>query len=132
MLIATLLRFTGPPGSKNRSAAVALPSGEVCVILLSRRGDRIRKAIIGRFGRSLYREVSNTKTTVMALSLRERFPHSFLPPGFVDFNFGAFANAVLHCRSCAEVKTLFRRSSSSDGEWPPLPWTVPGWIAPTD
>jgi hypothetical protein len=102
MLIATLLRFTGPPGSKNRSAAVALPSGEVCVILLSRRGDRIRKAIIGRFGRSLYREVSNTKTTVMALSLRERFPHSFFAARLRRFQFRCL-------RQCGVALPIMRR-----------------------
>jgi hypothetical protein len=134
MSIATLLRFSdGLPGTKRRYAVVALPSGEVCEIVTSRRGALVRKSIVGRFGRNLYREHIGAKVTVTALVLNHRFPDRLLPGGFVDFNLSALTNAVMHCRSCREVSTLFQQTTQQpDDGWLPRPWTMPGWMTPTN
>src|ERR1700761_4132599 len=113
-----------------RGAIVAFPSGEDCALLFSRRGVRVRRAIVGPFGPSLYREPDNAKVTVMALMLNEMYPESLLPPGFIDFNLRAFTNAALHCRSCGAVGGLFQSIVKRPGQtWPPPPWWNSDWMS---
>jgi hypothetical protein len=132
-MLIPILRFSDPPGTRNKYAAVLLLSGEVCVILIGRHGVHVRKSLIGRFGPNLYREQNGAKITVVALALHDRFPNPRLPFSILDFNLSAITNAVMHCRSCAEVKTLFLQITRRPAkDWPKPPWSSPHWITPTN
>jgi hypothetical protein len=61
---------------------------------------------------TLYRERNHIKVATVALALQDEFPDILLPAGFTEFKLIAFANAVLHCRTCAEVSTTLNKAAA--------------------
>jgi hypothetical protein len=90
-------------GRPGRGATIRLDSGESCLISVAQTGVRVKKSRFGFIGAVLYNEKNVYKAAATAKALSERFPNSLLPPGFSDPVLSAFANAVLHCSTCAEV-----------------------------
>jgi hypothetical protein len=63
----------------------------------------VKNSRFGLLGSVLYNEANIYRAAATAKALKERFPNSLLPIGFSDPVLSAFANAVLHCSTCAEV-----------------------------
>lgn len=100
-----LLHFADPSKRRpGRGATIRLDSGEPCTISIARSGVRVKKSRFGvYFGPLLYNEGNLHKVALTAEALSRQFPTSLLPPGFTDPVLRAFANAIFHCSSCAEV-----------------------------
>jgi TPR repeat protein len=91
-------------------ATIRLDSGEPCLISIAQGGVRVRKSRHGWLGPVLYDEkvVYKAASTAQALSLL--FPDSLLPSGFTNPVLSSFANAVLHCSTCAEVAIVLNEA----------------------
>jgi hypothetical protein len=70
----------------------------------------VKKSLYGFFGPLLYseRRADQTASTAQALSLL--FPDNLLPSGFKTPLLCAFANAILHCASSAEVSVTLNEA----------------------
>jgi hypothetical protein len=92
-------------------ATLELDSKEICLISVARRTGVRVKGFQGRFGRFwigffgsiLYEEKNAYKLTQMIDNLNSFFPGRGLPIKFRNPALAAFANAVWHCSSAAEV-----------------------------
>lgn len=99
-----VLNFADPSnGRPGLGATIQLDNGEPCLISIAQTGMLVKKSRFGFMGPVLYNEKNIYQAAATAKALSERFPDSLLPPGFTDPVLSAFANAVLHCASCAEV-----------------------------
>jgi hypothetical protein len=98
----TLLYFADSPAG-GCGATIRLDSGEPCLLSVAQSSVFVRKSRFGIFGPVLYRErvIYNSAKTAQALA--SLFPDNLLPAGFKNPVLRAFANAIMHCASCAEV-----------------------------
>src|SRR5271165_5458021 len=100
----TLLHFADPSNKRpGLGATIRLDSGEPCTISVARVGVLVRKSRFGLFGPVLYNEKNLYRAAATAKALSERFTRNLLPSGFTDPVLSAFANAIFHCSTCAEV-----------------------------
>jgi len=99
-----VLFFADPSnGRPGLGATIRLDSGEPCLISIAQTGVRVRKTRFGFLGPVLYSEKNVYQAAATAKALSERFPNNLLPTEFSNPVLRAFANAVLHCSTCAEV-----------------------------
>jgi hypothetical protein len=98
-----------------RGATIRLDSGEPCLVSIARTGVRVRKSRLGFFGPILYNEKNVYQAALTAQALDMLFPDRLLPPGFVDSVLSAFANAIMHCATCAEVAITLNRATDKAG-----------------
>lgn len=89
--------------------SIRLDSGEKVWILFSKYGCVVRKQ--GFFIKPrLYYEPDTDAVIKMAAKLMSRFSDQTAPPVFHNHILYAVANAVWHCASIAEVKSVFRNA----------------------
>lgn len=110
----TLIYFADPSnGRLGRGATIRLGSGEPCSVSIARTGVRVKKSRLGWFGPLLYNETNLYKVAQTAEALDRQFPANLLPPGLTDPVLRAFANAIFHCSSSAEVAVILNRATSA-------------------
>jgi hypothetical protein len=71
----------------------------------------VKKSRFGLFGPVLYNEKNLYRAAATAKALSERFTRNLLPPGFTDPVLSAFANAIFHRSTCAEVAVTLNETS---------------------
>ena len=71
----------------------------------------MKKSRFGWLGPILYHEKNLYKAASTAIALNVLFPDNLLPTGFTDPALRAFANAVLHCSTCAEVAIILNEAT---------------------
>jgi hypothetical protein len=106
-----VLFFSDP--SNNRpglGATIQLDSGEPCMVSIAQGWVRVKKTRFGFFGAILYAEKAAYKTALTARALSFLYPKSLLPPGFTDPVLREFANAIMHCSTCAEVSIVLNEA----------------------
>jgi hypothetical protein len=86
-----------------RGATIRLDSGEPCTVSIAQSGVRVKKSRFGLLGPVLYNEKNIYQAALTAEALSSLFPNNLLPPGINDPVLIAFANAIMHCSTCAEV-----------------------------
>jgi hypothetical protein len=70
----------------------------------------VKKSRLGFFGALLYEEKVAYKTALTAKALSFLYPKSLLPPGFTNPVLRAFANAIMHCSTCAEASIVLNEA----------------------
>jgi hypothetical protein len=119
-----VLFFAEPSnGRPGLGATIRLDSGEPCLISIAQTGVRVKKTRFGFLGPVLYNEENVYRAAATARALSERFPNNLLPAEFSNPVLRAFANAVLHCSTCAEVAVTLNEAlgavQSMGGAAPP-------------
>jgi hypothetical protein len=109
--MATLLFFADSPHA-GHGATVRLDSGEPCLLSIAPAQSwvRVKKSRYGIFGPMLYSERRADQTALTARALSLLFPDNLLPSGFRTPVLCAFANAILHCASSAEVAVTLNQA----------------------
>jgi hypothetical protein len=115
MMVPKLLYFADG-GRRGLGATIRLDSGEPCLISCAQTGVRVKKTRYGFLGPILFEEKSAYRAARTAMTLDDQFPDSLLPPGFTNPVLKAFANAILHCATCAEVTVILNEASNSSGK----------------
>jgi hypothetical protein len=115
----TLLHFADPSNRRpGLGATIRLDSGELCSLSIARIGAIVRRSRFGFFGPVLYQEKNLYQVAATAAALTDRFPDNLLPAGFTDPVLSAFANAIFHCSTCAQVSIILngalKERSSTD------------------
>jgi hypothetical protein len=106
-----VLFFADPSnGRPGLGATIRLDSGEPCLISIAQTGVRVKKTRFGFLGPVLYSEKNVCRAAATAEALSERFPNNLLPTEFINPVLRAFANAVLHCSTCAEVAVTLNQA----------------------
>jgi hypothetical protein len=82
---------------------IRLPSGEPCLISVAQAGVRVKKSRLGWLGAVLYDERNAYKAAATGIALSRLFPTNLLPVQIRNPVLQAFANAVWHCQTAAEV-----------------------------
>lgn len=109
-----VLYFSDPSNKRpGIGATIRLDSGEPCLISVAKNWVRVRKSRLGFLGPLLYDE-KDAAETANALALL--FPDDLLPPGFTNPILRAFANAVLHCSTCAEAAVALNEAVAKAGK----------------
>jgi hypothetical protein len=103
--------FSDRPGA-GYGATVRLDSGEPCLLSIAPAQSwvRVKKSLYGFFGPLLYSERRADQTALTAQALSLLFPDNLLPSGFKTPLLCAFANAILHCASSAEVSVTLNEA----------------------
>jgi hypothetical protein len=70
----------------------------------------VKKTRLGFFGAVLYEEKVVYKAAMTAKALSFLYPKSLLPSGFINPILRAFANAIMHCSTCAEVSIVLNEA----------------------
>ena len=84
----------------------------VLVFLWDMRGGLIRRILSNFFGARLYKERVVYRNAQTAEALRMMYPDQATELQFRNRTLAAFANAIWHCRSAAEVTTVLNEASS--------------------
>jgi hypothetical protein len=88
-------------------ACVRLENGEPIWLSLAQTSVLVKKSRWGLLGAQLYKEEDVYTNARRGIALCYLFPERRFPDGIKDPNLPSFLNAILHCRSAAEVcKTL--------------------------
>jgi hypothetical protein len=103
-------------------AAIELDNGEVVYVSIAQVGVLVRlwnmngglfKSLMNNyFGSPLYSEGSAYKNTQAARALSIRFPEQASSLHFKNPVLAAFANAIWHCSSAAEVSVVFNEAAA--------------------
>ena len=97
-------------------ATFMLDSGEVCVLSVARTGVRVRKSRYGFMGPILYDEKNAYPAAKTGMTLAVLFPEQKIPIPIANPVLGAFANAIWHCASAAEVARTLNEATGNIGE----------------
>jgi hypothetical protein len=97
-------------------ATFMLDSGEPCVLSIAQTGVRVRKSRRGFMGPILYDEKNVYRAAQTGMALASIFPERKIPIPIANPLLGAFANAIWHCASAAEVARTLNEASSNIGE----------------
>src|SRR5277367_3368803 len=109
--MSKVLNFADPSnGRPGLGATIQLDSGEPCLISVAQAGVRVKKSRLGLLGAILFEEKIVYKAALTAKALDFLFPDTLLPAGFTNPVLRAFANAVLHCATCAEVAAVLNEA----------------------
>lgn len=111
--MSTLLFFSDSSRT-GYGATIRRDGGEPCLLSIAPAQSwvRVKKSRYGIFGPLLYSERRADRTALTARALRLQFPDNLLPAGFKTPILCAFANAILHCASCAEVSVILNEAIS--------------------
>lgn len=93
-----------------RGATFRLDSGERCVLSIARPSVRVKSRQYWIFGATLYEEKVVYRAARTTIALAYLYKDYRLPDGFNDPSLRAFANAIMHCGSCAEVSTVLNEA----------------------
>ena len=91
-------------------ARFRLDSGELCWMRLSMKGVTVKRSGLGLLGRVLYRESELLEVAVTGAALATLYPELVTPQSMRSETLACFANAIMHCSSADEVKTVFGRA----------------------
>jgi hypothetical protein len=99
-------------------ATIELESEDICMISIAQSGVLVRsyrKGLFGAlfgsfFGPVLYNEKNVYKAAQTAMALRSLFPNQNPTLIFLNSILSAFANAVWHCSSAAEVSIVLNEA----------------------
>ena len=97
-------------------ATFMLDSGEPCVLSVAQTGVRVRKSRYGFMGPILYDEKNVYLAAKTGMTLDALFPERKVPIPIANPVLGAFANAIWHCASAAEVARTLNKAISDIGE----------------
>ena len=84
-------------------ATVRLETGEPCWLSIAQSGALVKKSRFGVLGATLYSEKNAYEISLCGIALASLFPEKRFPDGISNPNLRSFLNAILHCRSAAEV-----------------------------
>jgi hypothetical protein len=108
-----ILRFS----EKARCVATfRLDSGERCVLSVAQTGVRVKKSRFGFLGSILYDERDVFRAAQTGMALDSIFRERKIPIPITNPVLGAFANAIWHCASAAEVARTLNEATSDIGE----------------
>ncbi len=96
-------------------ATIRLDSGEEIMVSIAKVSVRVRstKGFLGSFfGATLYEEKNVYKNVQTGLSLRLSYPNQAPELEFRNPNLKAFANAIWHCKTAAEVCIVLNEAAS--------------------
>lgn len=96
-------------------ATIRVDSGEEIVVSIAKAGVRVRstKGFLGSFfGATLYEEKNVYKNVQTSLSLRLSYPNQVPELEFRNPNLKAFASAIWHCKTAAEVSVILNEAAS--------------------
>ena len=96
-------------------ATIRLDSGDEITVSIAKAGVLVRSTtgFLGSFfGAKLYEEKNIDKNVRTVLSLRLSYPNQVPELGFRNPNLRAFANAIWHCRTAAEVRVVLNQAAS--------------------
>lgn len=106
-----VLYFSDPSNKRpGVGATIRLDSGEPCIVSIAQSSVRVKKTRLGFFGTLLYQEKDVYKTASTARALSFIYPKNLLPPGFTNPILRVFANAIMHCSTCAEVSVVLNEA----------------------
>jgi hypothetical protein len=105
-----ILRFSQKVG------AFMLDSGEPCVLSVAQSGVRVRKSRYRFMGPILYNEKNVYLAAKTGMTLDALFPERKIPIPIANPVLGAFANAIWHCASAAEVSRTLNEAMNDIGE----------------
>jgi hypothetical protein len=109
--VPKVLYFSDPSNKRpGLGATIRLDSGEPCIVSIAQSGVRVKKTRLGFFGAVLYEEKVVYKAALTAKALSFLYPNNLLPPGFTNPVLRAFANAIMHCSTCAEVSIILNEA----------------------
>jgi hypothetical protein len=91
---------------KGHWANIMMDNGDRCWIVISRKGISIKKSRVGFFASRFYEERNIYKTAKTAETLNLLYKDNLTPDEMRTPVLKSFTNAVLYCRSLAEVVTL--------------------------
>jgi hypothetical protein len=84
-------------------ATVRLETGEPCWLSIAQSGVLVKKSRFGLLGAVLYSEKDTYRIALGGIALAYLFPEKRFPDGISSPHLRSFLNAILHCRSAAEV-----------------------------
>jgi hypothetical protein len=113
-------------------ATIQLDSNDICMISVAQAGVLVRhyrpgvwNRLVGSlFGAKLFNETNVYQAAKTAMALSEQFPNPPQNLMFKNVVLSAFANAVWHCSSSAEVAILLNEVAAQtikDTGYGPLP-----------
>jgi hypothetical protein len=97
-------------------ATFMLDSGEPCVLSVAQTGVRVRQSRRGFMGPILYDERDVYRAVQTGMTLDSLFPERKIPIPIANPLLRAFANAIWHCASAAEVARTLNEATSTIGE----------------
>jgi hypothetical protein len=95
---------------------VLLDSGEACLLSVAQTGVRVKKSRFGFLGAILYNEKNVYLAAKTGMALAAIFPERKIPISISNPVLGAFANAIWHCASAAEVARTLNEAIRNVGE----------------
>src|SRR5262249_4299304 len=101
--IRTKILYFADSLNRGCGATVKLETGEPCMLSIAQSGIWVKKSRHGLFGSVLYNEKNAFINAQRTGALAYLFPVKEFPDGISSPNLRAFFNAILHCRSAAEV-----------------------------
>jgi len=103
-----------------RTASIVMENGDPCWVSLMGSSEftniLVKKSKIGLTGEKIYHASKPECADVLWGNLKKRFPDDLTPPGLKDIYLKVVVNAILHCRTIDEVKTVFNDSDPVCGK----------------
>lgn len=91
-------------------ANVRLDDGAPCFISVAQTGILVRKSRLGLMGQTLYKEPVTEKLAMTTKALSYLFPDIKVPDGMTNPMLRTFVNAVLHCSTASDVKSILNEA----------------------
>jgi TPR repeat protein len=110
--------------TSGRGATIELDSQETCLVSVAQswvfvkscRG-KYRRILLGLLGTTLFNQIGAPQIARTAAALNSLFPEKRIPINFRNPVLGAFANAIWHCSTAAEVTvTLNEAIARAEGQ----------------
>jgi hypothetical protein len=93
-----------------------LDSGEPCLLSVAQTGVRVKKSRLGFLGAILYHEKNAYQAAKTGMALDSLFPEQKIPLPITNPVLRAFANAIWHCASAAEVARTLNEAGGNAGD----------------